>query len=445
MLFNKRGFTFVEVLLVATLIGILSTVTVTAVNVQRQRDVAQDAIAKENVEKLSEAIEVYKVVKGDYPQVCDNSSTPQCDANDVGNLDGVISKWPDDLCMICDGAGDEFAVYTPSPVFENKYYKYSSNWDEIIEEDNEDDQIAVRECGPNNVTTDINSCAKIDEGSSEDAVLASIEVKLESNSIDIGEITRATAKAKYSDGTSKDVSVDTDTSWESSNPTVARVFKDDIVTVKGRKEGSAEIRATYQGEIGSRTVNVGGQTEPPPTDTYRVSSESTELLAGETTLLSALFNGTDVTQQTQWASTNQSVVSVTTNSQGQVVAMAYSAGTARLTGHYNSYSDSIDFRVTYPTDPDSPVVTAISVRPPYVSLEYGETAQLIAYAIFSDDSFEDYTSLVTWTSTPGNFASVSSTGLVTRISPEPGREDVFATFINARGETIRGRTFIYLK
>jgi uncharacterized protein YjdB len=55
------------------------------------------------------------------------------------------------------------------------------------------------------------------------------------------------AMLQYADGTTKDVSEDSDTVWNSSNPDIATVSKDGMV--KGVDVGVVDISAMYNGEI----------------------------------------------------------------------------------------------------------------------------------------------------------------------------------------------------
>jgi hypothetical protein len=127
--------------------------------------------------------------------------------------------------------------------------------------------------------------------------------------------------------------------------------------------------------------------------------------------------------------------------------MGYGQGTARITGTYGGLSDNLDFTVTFTSN--QPYVVALSVRPYSPTINVGGKVQLTATAIFSDNSIQDYTQIVNWSTKPGTYAKISPGGLVTAISKDSSgtmtREDILATFVNAIGKTIAGRAFVYIE
>jgi prepilin-type N-terminal cleavage/methylation domain-containing protein len=79
---NKKGFTLIELLVVIAIIGLLSTLSILALNQARAR--ARDAKRISDVRQLQTAIELYYNDKNDYPN--QNSITPGASIYNNGNV-----------------------------------------------------------------------------------------------------------------------------------------------------------------------------------------------------------------------------------------------------------------------------------------------------------------------------------------------------------------------
>ncbi|EKD99727.1 MAG: hypothetical protein ACD_22C00189G0005 [uncultured bacterium] len=120
----NRAFTLIELLIVVSLIGILSGVTLTVINANRQREVASDSVKQANLEKLVQGVESYKASEGIYPVSIKDSG-----------LITYISKWPNGT-----PAGAVYEYFTDSSLSilglsvitsDGGSYKYRSEWGEI--------------------------------------------------------------------------------------------------------------------------------------------------------------------------------------------------------------------------------------------------------------------------------------------------------------------------
>ena len=69
---NKKGFTLIELLVVIAIIGLLSTLSILALNQARAR--ARDAKRISDIKQIQTALELYYNDKGDYPETA--SITP---------------------------------------------------------------------------------------------------------------------------------------------------------------------------------------------------------------------------------------------------------------------------------------------------------------------------------------------------------------------------------
>ena len=60
-MYNKKGFTLIEVLLSAAIVGTLSSITLAAINPARHFDDANDAIRKRHVKTILDAVKMYQI------------------------------------------------------------------------------------------------------------------------------------------------------------------------------------------------------------------------------------------------------------------------------------------------------------------------------------------------------------------------------------------------
>ena len=63
--FRFRGFSLIELLVVVSIISLLSTIVISSLDIQRQR--ARDAVRKSDLRQIHNALELYYVATGGYP------------------------------------------------------------------------------------------------------------------------------------------------------------------------------------------------------------------------------------------------------------------------------------------------------------------------------------------------------------------------------------------
>jgi uncharacterized protein YjdB len=115
----------------------------------------------------------------------------------------------------------------------------------------------------------------------------------------------------------------------------------------------------------------------------------------------------DVTTTANWTSSSESVATVKAG-----LATAASAGTATLTATISGITGTATLTVT----PAAPTLSSIAVTPASVSLIAGATQQFTATGVYSDNSTQDLTSSVTWTSSSAAVATINAAGLATAAS-----------------------------
>lgn len=115
------------------------------------------------------------------------------------------------------------------------------------------------------------------------------------------------------------------------------------------------------------------------------------------------------------------------------VFTGWSGGGTSGTGSTSVYLYS-DTTVTATFSSSAPTLVSITVTPTAVHLPTNIHKQMIATALFSDGSHEDYTRLVTWSSSSEAVAAIASNGLVTGVAP--GTINIQAVYGPVSGSTV---------
>jgi hypothetical protein len=241
--------------------------------------------------------------------------------------------------------------------------------------------------------------------------LTSIQVTLAQATVADGLTDQLTAAGKYSDGTSQNLTASV--TWTSSATSVATVSAGVVTTLA---QGTAEITGSLSGVTSPPvTVTVGA----PIVKTLVVSSTSQSIAQGTTVQFTAIGTLTDnstqnVTGSVAWSSSNPSVASINVNG-ASGLAMGLTAGssmiTATVTNALGTASSSATLTVSNAT------LTSLSVTPTDLtgsnSITLGTVQQFTATGTFSDNSMQDITGTVAWTTSPTSVASITTSGLAT--------------------------------
>lgn len=129
----------------------------------------------------------------------------------------------------------------------------------------------------------------------------------------------------------------------------------------------------------------------------------------------------DLTSAVRWASSASSVATVSLS--GQVTAVA--PGTATLTARRDNLVGSLNLTVSPAT------LVSLAVSPASASIPAFTTQAFTARGTFSDNTTQDLTTQVTWSSSKASVASISPTGLATATAPG-------STVITARQAGVSG-------
>lgn len=205
-----------------------------------------------------------------------------------------------------------------------------------------------------------------------------------------------TAVALFSDSSTAEVTAQA--TWTSTNEQVARVTAG-LVEAVG--PGEAVVHATY-GDLTARapvavTTAQLRAVEIAPAEVQLAKGTSAALQA---TAIFADDTRQDITYQARWLSSAPAVASVSEAAKG--VVKGESPGLAMVTAELLGVSGSAEVTVT------DALLTAIAVTPTTLTLAKGSTGALLATGTYSDQSTQDITSLVLWSSSDEAVATISN-------------------------------------
>ena len=236
----------------------------------------------------------------------------------------------------------------------------------------------------------------------------SVTVSLASTSVVVGATTQASAVTRDA---SNNVLTGRAIAWSSSNPAVATVDANGLVTSVGA--GSANITAASETKTGFATLTVTVQ----PVATVTVTLAPTTVVAGQTSQASTVMrdiNGTVLTGRTiVWSSSNTSVATVSAT--GLVTTLT--AGTASIIATSETKVGQATLTVNAP-------VATVAVSLTQTTVTTGATPQ--ASAVLRDAGSNVLTGrAIVWSSSNASVATVDANGLVTTLSA--GTANIIAT------------------
>ena len=235
------------------------------------------------------------------------------------------------------------------------------------------------------------------------ARLVSIEVSPAAASITNASNQQFAATGVFSDNSTQDLT--TQVTWASSNVAVATVSNAagsiGLTTAVG--VGTATIRATLDGVSGGTTLTVA----PAVLVSIEVTPAAASLANGLTQQFSATGvyadNSTqDLTTEVTWASSDSAVASVSNAAGSKGLATTAGVGSATVSASIGEVTGSTALTVT------AAALVSIEVTPAAAGIANGLTQQFTATGVFSDNSTQDLTTQVTWTSSDSLVATVSN-------------------------------------
>jgi len=242
-----------------------------------------------------------------------------------------------------------------------------------------------------------------------EAVLEQILIKPANNKIPLYSQEQFTAEAIYSDMTVRNIT--DQVMWISTNPQVA-IFMDS--THKGRinseSAGMTTIMAAYKSLTGTTFLTVSDA----ELDSIIVKPQSISIPLGSmyhfnATGLFADEVNDDMTDQVNWTSSDITVARVSNDIPNKGLVKAVSMGTAYIRATFQNKTGYSNLVVL------SPELMSIQISPDIYTIEIGETRQLSANGYYSNNSMDDITYLVNWSSSKPDILRVTN-GLIEGLS-----------------------------
>ncbi|MFI5294047.1 MAG: Ig-like domain-containing protein [Thermodesulfovibrionales bacterium] len=272
-------------------------------------------------------------------------------------------------------------------------------------------------------------------------VLMSLEVSPVDPSIALGTAQQFKATGVFSDNTTQDMTESV--TWSLSDEAIASISNE--AATKGLAHslsaGTTKVTATSGSVSGSTSLTVTAATlvsieVTPANPTSAVGGSQPFKATGTFTDDSTQ----DMTSLVTWSSSDQAVATIGNNAASKGLAQALSAGTTSITATFGDIFGSTSFTVTGAS------LVSLDVTPKNPTVVKGMTQQFKATGTFSDNSTQDLTSVVSWSSSAPAIASISnaagSRGLATSLSA--GTTPITATFGNITGQTAMTVTAVTL-
>jgi uncharacterized protein YjdB len=216
------------------------------------------------------------------------------------------------------------------------------------------------------------------------------------------------ATGTYTDNSKQNITSSVD--WSSSNSAIATIS--DVSPTKGLSHGVAAGTVTITATSGSISATASLTVTSATSTSLAISPLNASLpldVSQQYTATATFSDGTtqDVTNVAGWGSSSSSVASITVSG----LATAKNLGTTNISATFQSSSASTPLTV------NASDLSSISIQPGNGSIAQGTKIQFTATGTFTDGSTHNLTTKVSWSSSNPAFASISSTGAVSGISP----------------------------
>jgi uncharacterized protein YjdB len=232
--------------------------------------------------------------------------------------------------------------------------------------------------------------------------ITSISVTPDDMTLAIGVGEQYTASAIYSDGSIQDLV--TGVTWTSSNSSVATVDGNGLATTLSA--GTTTITAT----VGSFTDTSVITVVAAHLQTITLTPTNVTMAAGTQQQFTAVGNfddgSTQVLISALWSSSSSSVLAIDQNG----LALAVGPGSATVSVTSGTVSASTLVTVSTAT------LVSLAIAPANSSMPDDATRQFSATGTFSDNSTQDMTQSVLWSSATPTVATITNLGLVSSLS-----------------------------
>jgi trimeric autotransporter adhesin len=232
--------------------------------------------------------------------------------------------------------------------------------------------------------------------------ITSISVTPDDMTLAIGVGQQYTASAIYSDGSIQDLA--TGVTWTSSNTSAASIASNGLATTLAA--GTTTITATVGTFTDSSVITV----VPAHLQSITLTPTSVTMASGTQQQFTAVGNfddgSTQVLTSALWSSSSTSVLTIDQNG----LALAFLPGTSTLSVTSGTVSASTPVTVSTAT------LVSLAIAPVNSSMPDDATKPFTATGTFSDNSTQDMTQSVLWSSSTPAVATITNLGLVSSLS-----------------------------
>jgi uncharacterized protein YjdB len=268
-------------------------------------------------------------------------------------------------------------------------------------------------------------CGGGSSGSSPSATptLSSISLAPQNTILAAGLTRQFVATGVYSDGSKHDIS--SSVSWSAGTSAIASISSSGALTAVGA--GSTTITATFDGVSGTTTLTVSPATLATISVTPGapgIAKETQQQFAA--TGIYTDGSKHDLTSLVTWSSASTSVATISNVTGTLGLASAVAAGSTLITAALSGVSGSTSLTVT------SATLVFLVITPGNPSITKGLNTQFTATGTFSDQSTQNLTSLVTWTSSNAAIAAFTAAN-GSAATRSQGSVTITATFAGVSG------------
>jgi trimeric autotransporter adhesin len=251
--------------------------------------------------------------------------------------------------------------------------------------------------------------------------LVSLAVTPVSPTIVKGTTQQFTATGTFTDNSTQNLT--SQVAWASATPSVATITAGGLAT--GVAPGTSSISATLGSTVGSTVLTVSAAV----LQSIAVTPANPSVAKGNTQQFTATGTFSDnstqnLTSQVTWASATPAVATITAGG----LATGVTPGTSSISATLGSTVGSTVLTVT------AAALKSIAVTPANPSVSKGLTQQFTATGSFTDNSTQDVTSQVAWTSAKSAVATITSSGLASAVGV--GTSTITATLGAISGSTV---------
>jgi uncharacterized protein YjdB len=234
--------------------------------------------------------------------------------------------------------------------------------------------------------------------------LQSIAVTPASASVMKGATQAFTAMGTYSDNTTADLT--SSATWSSSDTSIATIAATGVAT--GVKVGGPVTITATQGSV-NNTAQL--TVTAPALQSITVAPATPSVAAGFTQPFTATghysdSSTADITSSVNWSSADTSIATIAATG---VATGVKAGGPVTITATQSSISGTASLTVTAAT------LQSITVSPTTASVAAGLTQPFTATGHYSDNSMQNLTATVTWSSSNTTIATIAATGVATGV------------------------------